>query len=231
MLSIVIPTLNEEKYLPRLLRSLLQQTFQDFEVIVADAKSKDRTREIARAFGAKVIDGGLPGVGRNNGAKVAKGDVLLFLDADVVLPKNFLEKNIAEFKRRKLDVATTYVRPLSNRLDDALIHAGWNVAYVALQKVRPACCGFHIFVRTDAFRSAGCFDTSVIFCEDAELVLRLHKNGARYGVLKAPVSVSVRRLRKEGRLRFLAKNISGYVHTVFKGPIRREIFKYEWGHK
>src|SRR5690606_7309519 len=129
-------------------------------------------------FGAKIVEGGLPGVGRNNGAKVAKGDVLLFLDADVILPKRFLEKNIAEFKSRNLDVATTYVRPLSSRLDDALIHAGWNVAYVALQKVRPACCGFHIFVRADAFRNAGCFATSAVFCEDAELVLRLHKMGA-----------------------------------------------------
>ena len=231
MLSIIIPTLNEERFLPLLLRSLRNQSFQDFEVIVADAKSKDRTRAIAHAFGARVVDGGLPGVGRNKGAKVAKGDLLLFLDADVVLPNFFLEKNVADFRKRNLDVATTFVKPLSSRFDDKVIHFGWNVVYLALQNIRPACCGFHIFIRKDVFARAGGFDESVVFCEDADLIARLHKMRADFGVLSSPVFVSVRRLNKEGRMKFLVKNITGYLHTAFKGPIRKQLFKYEWGHK
>ena len=85
-LSIVIPTKNEENYLPRLLESIRSQVFSDYEVIVADAASTDRTREVAVKFGAKVVEGGLPGPGRNRGAEAAQGDRLLFLDADVVLP-------------------------------------------------------------------------------------------------------------------------------------------------
>ncbi|HRP68451.1 MAG TPA: glycosyltransferase, partial [Turneriella sp.] len=63
-ISVVIPALNEERDLPELLSSLKAQSFRNFEVIVADAGSKDKTREIAQEFGARVVDGGMPGVGR-----------------------------------------------------------------------------------------------------------------------------------------------------------------------
>ena len=74
ILSIIIPTYNEEEYLPVLLESIKKQNFNDYEVIVADANSTDRTREIAKEYGCLIVDGGLPAVGRNNGAKVAKGE-------------------------------------------------------------------------------------------------------------------------------------------------------------
>ena len=89
--SVVIPTFNEEKYLPLLLKDLESQTFKDFEVIVSDANSTDSTRSIAKNYGATVCDGGLPSVGRNNGAKIAKGDILIFLDADVRIKNDFIE--------------------------------------------------------------------------------------------------------------------------------------------
>lgn len=76
--SIVIPTYNEEEYLPKLLESIKMQSYDDYEIIVADANSNDRTREIAEEYGCIVVEGGLPAVGRNNGAKVAKGEIILF---------------------------------------------------------------------------------------------------------------------------------------------------------
>ena len=81
-LSCIIITLNEEEHLPHLLKCLKQQTFQDFEIIVADNNSTDKTRQIAELAGCKIVQGGTPPVGRNNGARVAKADYLLFLDAD-----------------------------------------------------------------------------------------------------------------------------------------------------
>ncbi|MEN6592532.1 MAG: glycosyltransferase family A protein, partial [Methanobacterium sp.] len=57
-ISIIIPTYNEEEYLPYLLESIKRQDFTDYEVIVADAHSTDKTREIAKSFGAKIVDGG-----------------------------------------------------------------------------------------------------------------------------------------------------------------------------
>ena len=96
MLSIIIPALNEEKYLPLLLKEIKKQNFaDDLEIIVADAGSEDKTVEIAKNYGCKIVQGGLPARGRNEGAKIAQGDIFLFMDADnIYLPKNFLEKLI-----------------------------------------------------------------------------------------------------------------------------------------
>ena len=59
MISVIIPTLNEEEYLPVVLRSVKRQGIKDLEIIVADAASKDRTVEIAKSFGCKVVKGGI----------------------------------------------------------------------------------------------------------------------------------------------------------------------------
>src|SRR6266702_7918120 len=95
--SIVIPTLNEEKYLPRLLMSIREQTVPPAEVIVADADSIDKTKQIAKSFGCIVTKGGYLPTGRNNGAKLATSELILFLDADVMLPADFLQKTVKEF--------------------------------------------------------------------------------------------------------------------------------------
>ena len=96
MISIIIPALNEENYLPRLLGSLEKQNLKDYEIILADAGSKDRTIEIAKKYGCKVVPGGLPAKGRNEGAKAARGDLFLFLDSDLVLPEGFLDAFLQE---------------------------------------------------------------------------------------------------------------------------------------
>ena len=77
-ISIIIPTLNEARFLPKLLESIKKQTFTDYEVIVADAGSKDKTLEIAKKYGARIVKGGFPAEGRNAGARAAKGDFLFF---------------------------------------------------------------------------------------------------------------------------------------------------------
>ena len=91
-ISIIIPTLNEEDYILTLLKNLKHQTYKNFEIIIADAFSKDKTREIAEKFKAKIVNGGTPSIGRNNGASAARGEILIFFDADVEIKTNYLEK-------------------------------------------------------------------------------------------------------------------------------------------
>jgi len=105
MLSVIIPALNEEKFLPLALSSILTPDFKG-EVIVANARSNDRTAEIARRYNCKLAEGGIQAKGRNAGAKIAAGEILLFTDADVQLPAGFLPAALAEFSRRGLDIAT-----------------------------------------------------------------------------------------------------------------------------
>jgi glycosyltransferase involved in cell wall biosynthesis len=94
-LSIIIPCKNEERYIGKLLDSILVQEMPiEYEIIIADANSSDKTLLIIDKYRdvlpIKVIEGGLPSFGRNNGARVASGDIFLFLDADCYFDDKFI---------------------------------------------------------------------------------------------------------------------------------------------
>ena len=100
--SVIIPTLNEEKLLPSTLESLNAQTYKDFELIVKDGLSVDKTVDIAKRYGAKVISlkDSSAGEARNQGARYAGGSILVFLDADTLMASdamNKLVKNLEKF--------------------------------------------------------------------------------------------------------------------------------------
>ena len=176
MLSIIIPTLNEEKYLPLLLKEIKKQNFNgDYEIIVADAGSIDRTLEIAREHGCRVISGGLPARGRNEGAKMAQGDTLLFMDADnVFLPENFLEKLLTEFKRKKLGVASFPIYPNSKKIDKILY--GFYNNFVNLTQIPYATNS--VLVKKEIFEKVdGGFDEEIKIGEDHYFA----KQAAKFG--------------------------------------------------
>jgi glycosyltransferase involved in cell wall biosynthesis len=231
MLSIIIPTYNEERYLPYLLRSLVAQTTKNFEIIVADNHSKDKTREIARTFGARVVDGGMPSDGRNAGAAVAKGDILLFLDADVILPDpRFLEDTVAEFRQRKLGSATCKVQPMSEKKIDLYLHEAFNYFMWVTAALRPHAPGFCIFARKTVHKAIGGFDPEIKLAEDHDYAERSAKYG-KFGILKShKIPVSVRRLDKDGRFQTAAKYLAAEVYMVTKGKIKSDIFKYRFGY-
>ncbi|HXG47622.1 MAG TPA: glycosyltransferase family 2 protein [Methylomirabilota bacterium] len=84
--SYIIPTLNAEAILPTCLRSIARQTLarSDYEILIADAHSRDRTRAIAREFGAVVLDddGNNMEEGKRLALRHARGDYVVFVDAD-----------------------------------------------------------------------------------------------------------------------------------------------------
>ena len=176
-LSCVIITLNEEKHLPKLLNSLKKQTFKNFEIIVADYNSTDKTREIAKKYGCKVTAGGAPSIGRNNGAKIAKGESLLFLDADSILPKDFLEMNLRAFKESKKGVGASPLKPLSDKKIDRLLfrlYGGWAFT---ISRVSPHCSGCGMFIKKQVFQKVGGFDENVVFAEDHAFARKAKAHG------------------------------------------------------
>ncbi|MEO5927929.1 MAG: glycosyltransferase [Patescibacteria group bacterium] len=230
-LSIVIPVKNEEEHLPKLLASIKAQTFTDYEVIVADAHSTDKTVDLATAAGAIVVEGGMPGPGRNKGALHATGEIVAFFDADVQLPSaKFLQECLDEMDRKKLDVATCKVKPLSRKPIDRAMHEAYNAFTIAMEKIKPHAAGFCIFVRRDVHKGINGFDKDVVFAEDHDYVQRAHKRGHRFGVLRShPIAVSVRRLEKDGRLSIAIKYVFGELHMLTKGTFKEMPFEYDMG--
>ncbi|MBQ6098257.1 MAG: glycosyltransferase [Methanobrevibacter sp.] len=197
--SIIIPTYNEEEYLPVLLESIKNQDFDDYEIIVADANSKDKTREIAEEYGCVVVEGGLPAVGRNNGAKVAKGDYLLFLDSDLKLTEDYLRNVLYEFRMEKLGIAITQMEPMSNKVEDKLFHDFANYFMIGVEKIKPHGAGcYGIISRRELHEECNGFDESLTFGEDTDYIERLAKKEPFRVLRNAKIGVSTRRLEEEG---------------------------------
>lgn len=102
--SVIIPAYNAQKHIAECLLSLKGQTFKDFEVIVVDDGSCDQTPEVAASYAKVVRLAKKTGVGsaRNAGAREAKAEVLVFTDADVVLPKEWLFNILEDMRARKV---------------------------------------------------------------------------------------------------------------------------------
>lgn len=232
MLSIVIPTYNEEGFLPLLLNSLERQTYRDFEVVVADAHSTDRTREIAVAAGCRVVDGGLPARGRNLGAVVAKGDVLLFLDADVILPgEHFLADVLVQFDARGLDVATCLVDPMSDKFIDRVSHDFYNGYITAMERFLPHAHGPCMMARRPVHDAIKGFDEQVRLAEDHDYAQRAVRIGFRAGIIKEPrIMVSMRRLKRDGYLSIAARYALCEMHMMTLGSVKTDIFRYRFGY-
>jgi glycosyltransferase involved in cell wall biosynthesis len=230
-LSIVIPTFNEENCLPILLRSLQTQSFQNFEIIIADNNSTDTTRYIAREYGVKIVDGGLPGKGRNCGAAAANGELVLFLDADVFLPQAcWLENIITEFQNKKYGVATCQIRPLSHRAVDLTLHQSYNLFMLATASFLPHAPGFCILIERQVHQLINGFDEAIQLGEDTDYVQRAGKV-VKFGILNSQkIHVSVRRLDRDGRINILTKYVLCGLHMMLLGNVKNNIFKYTFGH-
>lgn len=236
--SIVIPTLNEEKILPRLLNDLGEQQFTDFEVFITDGGSKDHTQTIVKThksfYPAKFLKANFDvGGSRNFGAKRTSGDYLVFLDADTQISPDFLTKLKSQLEITQTDFATTYGQPDTGNIFDLIVARVTNLLMRLLIKLgKPYMGGQCLIMRRSVFESLGGFDESIVHAEDHDLVQRAQKRGFRGRFFSTPRHlISFRRFEREGRFKiFLMWTISS-LHVFFRGPIRKPLFEYKMGGK
>ncbi|MBE6512888.1 MAG: glycosyltransferase [Methanobrevibacter olleyae] len=230
-ISIIIPTYNEEEYLPKLLESIKSQDFTDYEVIVADAQSDDNTREIAKGYGCVVVEGGLPGPGRNRGAEVAQGEILLFLDSDLELTDNYLSNVIEEFESANLGIAITQMTPLSEKKRDKYLHDLANWFMIAAENIKPHGAGcYGIISKRDLHEEVGGFDENLSFGEDTDYIERVAEISEFKVLRNARIGVSTRRLEEEGLYTLLKQYGKSTVNDFRGRRTSAEDLGYEFGH-
>ena len=231
MLSVIIPTLNEEHYLPNLLEDLRKQTLKDFEIVVSDGGSTDKTIEKAQQFGAKTVvsQKRLLAHQRNQGAKAASGDTLIFFDADIrINDPSFLELVFNDFQARQLTIATFLTEIHKNSISFALSDHLLNLITYAGEWFMPVSHGgIGIMVSASAHEKSGGFDEELVMGEDHEYAGRIGKNG-KYGVIKvARVVTSTRRMEKYGTLNIWLKWFYSSLYFVLFGNVKKEIISYD----
>lgn len=226
--TVVIPALNEAERLPGLLRSLALQTVPPAAIVVADAGSTDATRDVAMAAGATVVEGGMPGVGRNAGAAVSTTDLILFLDADDEPAADWIEQALAEFEHRGLGVAAGQIEPIERDVGNLIACEAVNLFLQLVQYVVPHAPGFCILVRRDIHERIGGFDESIVLAEDHEYVQRAARVGT-FRVLRCdPMRTSMRRVEKEGLVGIAFMYLYSELHVMTGRPMREIPFEYEF---
>ena len=203
MLSFVIPAHNEEAHIGQCLRTVLASADalgEPYEVIVVDDASTDRTAEIARSFSATIVPVNLRKISavRNAGARAARGDVLIFVDADTLLPASTLTAALAAIRDGAIGGGARLVMdekaPLWGRALAGLIAGAMRQFDLA--------CGCFMFARRDAFEASGGYDEQYYASEEIHLSLALKKQG-RFVMLPEPVITSSRKFQMYSGREFL----------------------------
>lgn len=238
LFSVIIPTLNEEKYLPKLLDSLVLQTKKNFEVIVVDGKSKDATVQVANHY-AETLPSlvvcasqkrSLPHQ-RNVGASSAAGEWLVFVDADGTFLPNFIERCEAFIQRHAPTVFTTWFMPDSFVSGDALFTLVTNITLeMSLVVKRQLTPGPLTIVSRRAFDTVLGYDENHAFNEDVDFGLRLGKAGFTLSILRETLCVySLRRFRKQGKLKVIQQYVTAGLVALFTNSALKKMPGYIMG--
>jgi glycosyltransferase involved in cell wall biosynthesis len=221
--SVIIPTLNEEKYIESTLKSLRNQDYKGkYEIIVADGMSKDDTVKIARKYADKVVLVKKKGIaeGRNGGAKVANSDILLFIDADTILLFNGLTELIKPFKKRNVIGVTCPILPLSPKAKYFALYWSYNLFVEKSIKSKKAqipgiCCAY----RKKQFEKLGGFNEDLDTLEDLDFSKKISKLGKIVFLDTTLILTSHRRIEKWGRFNSIRKYLKLYLNYLIRGKI------------
>lgn len=234
LITIVVIAYNEEQYIARLLESIKAQSYKKFEVIVVDDHSIDKTVEVARSFEPflpiRVVQKEIRGVSRsrNFGASLANGEIILFLDADGIIPPDFISKNIRAFREQRLSVAGVDFIAITKNKIDKLITEFYRYWLKTVQYYNPRGIGFCLFAHKELHKKV-LFDETVVMSEDFDYIRRASGYGKFRFLSDEPLEISWRRFENENRFILILKYLFFEWYRQHIGEIRRKLLPYEFG--
>ncbi|MEA1924895.1 MAG: glycosyltransferase [Candidatus Altiarchaeota archaeon] len=228
--SVIIPAYNEEKDIGKCLKSIKENRYKNFNVIVVDAGSTDKTVEICRNHADKVIEThtDAPGPARNLGVRASDADVVAFTDADTMVESNWVGEIADKFNDPDVVGVGGVLRPIDARLLDKLmfkINSDLWYRFTALfgfyQLGTPNCA-----YRKSAFLEVGGFDESLSMLEDTELSLRMGR--AKLGRILIDKNLvvynSARRFKQEGYMRVFLRYVKEYLNMFTNRNVESKHF-------
>jgi peptidoglycan/xylan/chitin deacetylase (PgdA/CDA1 family) len=234
-ISVIIPARNEEKYIEFCVKSVKSQDFGDYEMIVVDNGSTDKTSEIARKLGANVVFEprvGLPQA-RETGRRTANSEILLYIDADTVIPPSYLSK-VAEFFENHTEIAAI-TNPFffydGNWKTNIFIKFAFKAACPLYYKILDA---FHLpklvlggsfAVRKHILEKIGGFNTNIKFYgEDTDISMRISKEGSIAFLPDLYTLTSARRYINQGFLKTQAIYLFNHFYILFSNHLPTKLF-------
>lgn len=237
-LSIVIPTLNEEYFIGRLLDSIIRQTVVPKEVVIVDACSKDKTIQEIKKRQAKLkslsyfrIPKKTVARQRNFGAGKSTSPHLLFLDADMELRgKDTLEKYFREVLQKRPALAVARTLPDIKNWKNSVYFKAEDLTFKVSKYFWPVVTGRNMYVKRQIFDKVGGFNEELAVGEDQELAQKIVKHGGKLIFLKTvQLYTSVRRVEEEGRSRYALRMILFGLNILLRGHKKGQV-EYEFGH-
>jgi cellulose synthase/poly-beta-1,6-N-acetylglucosamine synthase-like glycosyltransferase len=227
--SVIVPALNEERYIENCLKALKNQDYKGkYEIIVADGMSKDKTVEIAKKYADKVIIVKKRGIAaeRNAGAKIAKGEIFLFIDADTIASFNLI-REIAKVFKKNVVGATCHVLPLSPSATDFILYWFYNqFAKFSIKIGKPQIAGCCCAYKREAFEKIGGFNEKLKTLEDFDISRRISKKlGKIKFINSAFVLTSPRRIKKWGKTKAAKKYVKLYVNYLLRKSVGIDEYK------
>jgi glycosyltransferase involved in cell wall biosynthesis len=233
--SVVIPAYNEATYIDRLLEALSKQNFKDFEVIISDAQSKDGTKEVVDSFkeklNIKLVEAPPkgPAFGRNQGAKQARGEWLLFLDADVdINDPDFISKILECTQNMGWNTSSA---KMTARGKAAKQYASlFRYQKILMHSRRPVASGYCIFTNASIYKKTGGFNEKIHFGEDYEYVSKSGKNG-KFGFVESTEFFVDPRRNEEHGLKLTWQGTLNEIYRLFFGykKLEKQPITYEFG--
>lgn len=237
LLSVVIPALNEEKYLPILLESFLEQTEKNFEIVIADGKSDDKTVENVNKFKDRLnlriieVDKRNLSHQRNTGAVHVKGDYIAFLDADFKVKNDFVKSCYLAAEKNDIDLFIPFSYPItSNPLWKIYFNFINILSFLSTFFGRPYGNGPGNLIKKEAYLKTPGYSEEVFVFEDQYFFYTAKKAGLKIkSTNKIKMYFSLRRLEKDGLWGYFYFNFNAGLRYFFKGPIYKKFYDYQMG--